>query len=248
MSASRPAIVASATSEDFAGDAWAAWQALAARPEIDPKRIGLVGHSEGGVIAPMLAAAHPEIAFVVMLAGTGVTGEQVLLAQTAALMKASGAPDDAIAANAAIQRQIFAILREEKTTARIVERLQTIQAPGPKEALAALVKQFSWPWMRYFALHDPAPALAKVRCPVLAIAGERDLQVLPDQNAPAIEKALKQGGNKDATVLRLPGLNHLLQPATSGLPVEYAQIETTIAPAALDAITAWIRARTGLAK
>ncbi|HSP91086.1 MAG TPA: alpha/beta fold hydrolase, partial [Vicinamibacterales bacterium] len=102
---------ASATSEDFAGDAWAAWQALGARPDIDPKRVGLVGHSEGGVIAPMLAAAHPEVAFVVMLAGTGVTGDQVLLAQAAAIMKASGAPDDAIAANAAIQRQVFAILR-----------------------------------------------------------------------------------------------------------------------------------------
>ncbi len=239
---------ASATSEDFAGDAWAAWQALAARPDIDPKRVGLVGHSEGGVIAPMLAAAHPEIAFVVMLAGTGVTGEQVLLGQAAAIMKASGAPDDAIAANAAIQRQVFAILREEKTTARIVERLQAIPVPGPKEASATLVKQSSSPWMRYFVLHDPAPALAKVRCPVLAIAGERDLQVLPGQNAPAIEKALKQGGNKDATVVRLPGLNHLLQPATTGLPAEYAQIETTIAPAALDAITTWIRERTGLAK
>jgi fermentation-respiration switch protein FrsA (DUF1100 family) len=196
----------------------------------------------------MLAAAHPEVAFVVMLAGTGVTGDQVLLAQAAAIMKASGAPDDAIAANAAIQGQVFAILREEKTTARIVERLQAIPVPGPREASAALVKQSSSPWMRYFVIHDPAPALAKVRCPVLAIAGERDLQVLPDQNAPAIERALKQGGNKDATVVRLPGLNHLLQPARTGLPAEYAQIETTIAPAALDRITTWILEQTGRSK
>ena len=118
----------------------------------------------------------------------------------------------------------------------------------PKDASAALVKQSSSPWMRYFVLHDPAPTLAKVRCPILAIAGERDLQVRPAQNAPAIEQALKHGGNTDATVVRLPGLNHLLQPATTGLPAEYAQIETTIAPAALDAITTWIRERTGLAK
>jgi len=239
---------ASATTEDFAGDAWAAWQTLSARPEIDPKRIGLVGHSEGGIIAPMLAAAHSEVAFVVMLAGTGVTGEQVMLAQAGAIMKASGAPDDAIAANTALQQQVFAVLREEKTAARIVERLQAIPVPGPKEASAALVTQSSSPWLRFFATYDPAPALAKVRCPVLAIAGERDLQVLPGQNAPAIDKALKQGGNKDATVARLPGLNHLLQTARTGLPAEYAQIEETMAPAALDAITDWITARTGLAK
>jgi hypothetical protein len=102
--------------------------------------------------------------------------------------------------------------------------------------------------MRYFALYDPAPALAKVRCPVLAITGELDLQVLPAQNLPAIGAALKQGGNTDHTVLELPGLNHLLQPAKTGLPAEYVQIETTMAPAALDMITAWIQKRTGLAK
>jgi pimeloyl-ACP methyl ester carboxylesterase len=102
--------------------------------------------------------------------------------------------------------------------------------------------------MRYFVLHDPAPALAKVRCPVLALGAELDLQVLPGQNLPAMEAALKQGGNKDVTVVRLPGLNHLLEPAKTGLPAEYAQIEETMAPAALDAVTAWIQARTGLAK
>jgi hypothetical protein len=238
---------ASATSEDFASDAWAAWQTLSARPGIDPKRTGLVGHSEGGIIAPMLAAAHPEIAFVVMLAGTGVTGEQVMLAQAAAIMKASGATDAAIASYTGLQKQIFTVLREETSMARIAERLSAIPA-GSKEASAALVKQSASPWLRFFATYDPAPALAKVRCPVLAIAGGLDLQVLPDQNVPAIEAALKQGGNTDYTVRRLPGLNHLLQTARTGLPAEYAQIEETMAPAALDAITAWIQARTGLAK
>jgi hypothetical protein len=239
--------LASATSEDFAGDAWAAWQALRSRPEIDPKRIGLLGHSEGGLIAPMLAAAHPEIAFVVMVGGPGVTGEQILLAQAAAIMKASGAPDAAAAANTAMQKQVFAILREETSMARIAERIGAIPA-GSKEASAALVKQAASPWMRFFVLYDPAPVLAKVRCPVLAIGAELDLQVLPEQNLPAIEAALKRSGNLDATVVRLPGLNHLLQPAKTGLPAEYAQIEVTIAPAALDLLTAWIQKRTGLAK
>ena len=239
---------AAATSEDFAGDAWAAWQTLSTRPGIDPKRVGLLGHSEGGIIAPMLAASHPEIAFVVMLAGPGVTGEQIMLRQAAAIMKASGASDDAIAAYTALQQQVFVILREEKTTTRIVERLQAIPVPGPKEASAAVVKQASSPWFRFSATYDPAPALTKVRCPVLAIAGELDLQVLPEQNLPTIGAALKQGGNQDHTVLELPGLNHLLQPAKTGLPAEYGQIETTIAPAALDTITTWIQKRTGLAK
>lgn len=235
------------TSEDFASDAWAAWQALRARPEIDARRVGLLGHSEGGLIAPMLAAAHPEIAFIVLVGGPGVPGEHVLFAQAAAIMKASGAPEAAVAANTALQKQVFAILREETSMARIAERVGAIPA-GSKEASAALVRQSASPWMRFFVLYDPAPTLAKVRCPVLAIGAELDLQVLPDQNLPAIEAALKQGGNRDATVVRLPGLNHLLQPAKTGLPTEYAQVEVTVSPAALDAVTTWILKRTGLAQ
>jgi hypothetical protein len=237
-----------ATSEDFAGDALAAWQFLGARREIDLRRTGLLGHSEGGLIAPMLAARTPGIAFVVMLAGPGVTGEQIMLRQAAIIMKANGASDAAIATNTELQQQIFTVLHEETATTRIVERLSAIPLPGPKEASAALVKQSSSPWMRYFALYDPAPALAKVTCPVLALAGELDLQVPVDQNLPVIEAALKKGGNKDYTVLRLPGLNHLFQTCKKGTPGEYAQIEETMSPVALDAIATWIRKRTGLEK
>ena len=235
-----------ATSEDFAGDALAAWEALRARTDIDPRRIGLLGHSEGGLIAPMLAARTPGIAFVVMLAGPGVTGEQIMLNQAALIMKANGASDAAIVANADVQKQIFTILREETATPRIIERLSAILVPGPKEASAALVKQSSSPWMRYFALYDPAPALAKVTCPVLAMGGELDLQVPVDQNLPAIEAALKKGGNKDYSVVRLPGLNHLFQTCKKGTPGEYVQIEETMSPVALDTIATWVRKRTGL--
>ena len=238
---------ASATSEDFAGDAWAAWQALGARTDIDRKRIGLLGHSEGGLIAPMLAAAHPEIAFIVLVGGPGVTGEQILLTQAELIATAMGAPPAAVAANAAIQKQVFAILKEETSQGRIAERISAIPV-GSKEASAALVQQSASAWMRFFVLYDPAPALKKVRCPVLAIGAERDLQVAPDQNLPAIEAALKAGGNANVTITRLPGLNHLLQPAKTGLPAEYAQIETTVAPAALDEITGWIQRQTGRAQ
>ena len=235
-----------ATSEDFAGDALAAWAVLRERKEIDPRRIGLLGHSEGALIAPMLAARTPGIAFVVMLAGPGVSGEQIMLKQGALIMKANGAPDEAIAANIDLQKQVFTILREETVPARIVERLSAIPVPGPKEASAALVKQSSSPWLRYFALYDPAPALEKVTCPVLAMGGELDLQVPVDQNLPVIEAALKKGGNKDYSVIRLPGLNHLFQTCKKGTPGEYVQIEETMSPVALDTIATWVRKRTGL--
>jgi hypothetical protein len=237
-----------ATSEDFAGDALAAWAVLRERKEIDPRRIGLLGHSEGALIAPMLAARTPGIAFVVMLAGPGVSGEQIMLKQGALIMKANGAPDEAIAANIDLQKQVFTILREETVPARIVERLSAIPVPGPKEASAALVKQSSSPWLRYFALYDPAPALEKVTCPVLAMGGELDLQVPVDQNLPVIEAALKKGGNKDYSVIRLPGLNHLFQTCKKGTPGEYVQIEETMSPVALDTIATWVRKRTGLDK
>jgi hypothetical protein len=237
-----------ATSEDFAGDALAAWQFLRARREIDTRHIGLLGHSEGGLIAPMLAARTPGIAFVVMLAGPGVTGEQIMLKQAALIMKASGASDAAIAANTDLQRQIFTILHEETATPRVIERLGAIPVPGPKEASDRLVKQWSSPWMRYFAVYDPAPALENVTCPVLAMGGELDLQVPVDQNLPVIEAALKKGGNKDVTVVRLPGLNHLFQTCKTGTPAEYAKIEETMSPVALDTIGTWIRQRTGLNK
>jgi len=239
---------AAATSEDFAGDALAAWQFLRARREIDTRHIGLLGHSEGGLIAPMLAARTPGIAFVVMLAGPGVTGEQIMLKQAALIMKANGASDAAIAANTDLQKQIFTILREETAAPRIIERLSAIPVPGPKEASDRLVKQSSSPWMRYFALYDPAPALAKVICPVLALAGELDLQVPVDQNLPVIEEALKKSGHKDYSVVRLPGLNHLFQACKTGTPAEYAQIEETMSPVALDTIGTWIRKKTGLEK
>ena len=240
---------ASATSEDFAGDAWAAWQALAARPEIDPKRIGLVGHSEGGRHRADAGRGAPGDR---LRGHAGRDGRHRRSGHDRAGRghhegerrarrrdrrqrghTASGLRDPARGENDGAHRRATA----GDPRARPERGLAGARASSPRR-----------PGCGTSLLHDPAPALAKVRCPVLAIAGERDLQVLPDQNAPAIEKALKQGGNKDATVVRLPGLNHLLQPATTGLPAEYAQIETTIAPAALDAITTWIRARTGLAK
>ena len=235
-----------ATSLDFASDASAAVDFLNTRPEIDSKKIGLCGHSEGGIIAPMVATTRAGIAFVVLMAGTAVTGEQVLYAQSAALIKASGGSDTVVQQNREVQKKIFDILRAEKDPQAAVPKLKEALAGVPNAD--AQIEQSNNPWFRFFVFYDPEPALEKLKVPILAIDGEKDKQVLADQNLPVIEAALKKGGNPDYTVRRLPGLNHLFQTAQTGGVGEYAKIEETMSPVALDLITTWVRQRTGLEK
>lgn len=232
---------AAATSQDFAVDAEAALEFLKQRPEIDPRRIGLIGHSEGGIVAPMVAARRAETAFVVLLAGTGVTGEQVMLSQAEAMAKAAGAPPQAIEQNAAMQKRIFALMKEESDPQKLAEKLAGVLPAGPQGD--AQIRQLTSPWFRFFLTYDPALALEKTKCPVLALNGELDLQVVSALNLPPIEAALRKGGNKDVRIERLPGLNHLFQPAKTGLVNEYAQIEETMSPKVLDLIANWIRER-----
>ena len=110
----------------------------------------------------------------------------------------------------------------------------------PEAQIGPTIKQLTSPWVRYFIAYDPAPALRKVKCPVLAINGEKDVQVPPKQNLPAIRKALEEGGNQHAEAGELPGLNHLFQTAKTGLPSEYGEIEETMSPAAMEKIASWI--------
>lgn len=243
------------TTLDFATDVLSGIDFLKTRPEIDPLRIGLIGHSEGGLIAPIVASQSKDVAFIVMLAGTGVNGEEILYEQGAAILKASGATPAAIRAKTADQKKMFAVLRAEKDQdearrqleAFLMEEVaklpedQRLKAAG---SLKAQLAQITSPWFRTFLTLDPAVFLRKVSCPVLAINGELDLQVLPTQNLPAIEKALRDGGNKDYTLERLPNLNHLFQTAKTGSPTEYASIEETISPAVLETIATWISQRT----
>jgi pimeloyl-ACP methyl ester carboxylesterase len=233
-----------ATSADFASDAESAFEFLKGRKEIDAKRIGLAGHSEGAIIAPMIAARRADVAFIVLMAGTAVTGEEVLYAQGRAIALASGAPESAAAQQNQIQKKMFDIVKSGNDPAEAEKKLRA--AFGESKAMEAQIRQVNGPWFRYFLTYDPAPALAKVRCPVLAVNGEKDVQVLPDQNLPAIEAALKKGGNTDFRIVRLPGLNHLFQTAKTGSPQEYAVIEETMAPAALETVSAWIREKAGL--
>ena len=243
-----------ATTEDFAGDVQAGVEYLKTRTEINPKQIGLIGHSEGGVIAPLVASRTTDVAFIVLLAGTGLTGEQVLYLQGAAVLKTMGATAEQLAQQRELQELLFRVVREEKDNAAAEKKMRHALAEAtakwaakdkkaPKELESALegqVKTLLSPWFRFFLAYDPAVALRKVQCPVLVLNGEKDVQVAARENTEAIEKALKAGGNKDYTIKILPKLNHMFQTCETGAVSEYGKIEETMAPAALEAISDWI--------
>lgn len=235
-----------ATSVDFSDDAEGAFDYLRARKEIDPKRTGLLGHSEGGIVAPMVAARRDDVAFLVLLAGTAVPGADVMTAQGEAILRAMGAPEAARAQNRQTQERLFEAVRTTPDPDELRQKAAAALEAMPEAQRAAQLRQITGPWMRFFITYDPAPVLRRVKCPVLAIFGEKDLQVLPEQNAPVLEAALREGGNTRVEVRRLPGLNHLLQPAALGTPQEYAMIEQTMDPQALDLIAGWLRRAAGL--
>ncbi len=247
-----------ATSENYAEDVLAGVAFLKGRKEINPRQIGLIGHSEGGMIAPIAAVRSKDVAFIVMMAGMGQTGTDVILMQGDLLQKASGSDPEMIAQVRKAFEQIFAILKAEKDNAAtekkireaVVSQMATM-TEAQKKAFApvlgtinAQMKMYVSDWFRYFLLFDPGPTLAKVRIPVLAIVGEKDLQVPPQENLVLIEAALKKGGNKNYTILLMPGLNHLFQTAKTGSPSEYGVIEETVSPTALQTISDWILKQT----
>jgi hypothetical protein len=243
-----------ATTADFATDVESAIAYLKTRKEINKKEIGLIGHSEGGVIAPMVAARSKDVAFIVMLAGTGIPGDKLLLLQQELIAKADGASEEELEKSLKINAELYKLVINSKNEKKLEGDLSAVvkksidsddfikvPAGTTEEAfINATIKPLTTPWMQYFIKYDPAPALSKVKCPVLVLNGSHDLQVPPSANLPAIEKALKKGGNKNVTVMELPGLNHLFQESKTGAPSEYADIEQTFSPLALDAMTKWI--------
>jgi uncharacterized protein len=241
-----------ATTADFADDAQKALAFLRARPEVDPSRAGLLGHSEGAMVAALVASRSTDAAFAVLLAETGVNGEQVLVEQIAQVARVSGMDAAFAAQQRALQQAIFAVIKGENDPAAARRKLEEVLAPALAQvpeaqrgaALKGQIDDALSPWMRSFLTYDPLPALRAVKCPVLALFGGKDLQVTPAQNAGPVEAALKEGGHADQSVRVLPGLNHLFQTAGTGSPTEYAAIEETMAPAALTAVSEWIVART----
>ncbi len=232
---------ATATTADFADDAEAGLAYLETRAEIDRHKIGLVGHSEGGMIAPLIAARNSSVAFIVMMAGPGVPGDELLVEQTLLISEANGQTPETAEKAAGEERIILSLVKDETDSAALEKKLrEQLTGQVPEAQIGAAIKSTSSPWFRYFISYDPAATLRKVKCPVLAIVGSKDLQVPPEQNIPAIRKALEDAGNQKFEIDELPGLNHLFQTAKTGSPAEYAQIEETISPIALEKIAAWV--------
>jgi uncharacterized protein len=249
--------VNSVTSNDFADDALSGVAYLKNRKDVDEKHIGLIGHSEGGIVAPIAAAKSTDVAFIVMLAGTGVPGRDIILRQQDDIAAATGVSAELRAFNKKTTREMLIILNNEPDNGvaetkirsywekekslldqKIVAELNAVEKQGL--SFENGLRMMLTPWSRYFLTYDPAIALKKVACPVLAIIGEKDVQVAPDVNIPAIGQALKAGGNTTCTVKMLPGLNHLFQECETGALSEYARIEQTFSPIALACIGDWL--------
>jgi pimeloyl-ACP methyl ester carboxylesterase len=244
-----------ATTADFASDVESAVKFLQHHFVVNPTKIGLMGHSEGGVIAPMVAAnSTNSIAFIVLLAGTGIKGDSLLLLQQALIAQAEGMNPTLLKENQQLNRELFQLVNlhdDEKVLNDAVDAYFE-QHPLNTELLAetgqtssefqqALRAQLLNPWMRYFLRLDPQIALKKITCPVLAINGSKDLQVPATQNIPAIKNAVESNGNKHVTVEILSNLNHLFQTCTTGSLSEYATIEETFSPDALKVIEKWLK-------
>ncbi len=232
-----------ATTLDFVEDVRSELGWLAARPEIDKRAIGVLGHSEGGLIAPIVASKDDRARFIVMLAGPAMTGEQILYAQQALIARVGGASEAKIQRERTASEQLYKRLRVARTDAEADAAIDAFVAADPQERAEreAARKLLRSRWLRTFLVLDPVPYLSRVRVPVLALSGERDLQV-PKDNLPLLERAFQRGGNRDATVKLLPGINHLFQHCTTGAPGEYSTIEETFAPEALQLVTDWLAA------
>ncbi|WP_299702962.1 alpha/beta fold hydrolase [uncultured Pontibacter sp.] len=245
----------SATTQDFATDAQAAYTFLKGHKEVNAKKIGLLGLSEGALIAAKVAAANKDVAFVVLMAGSAVPGTELLVAQNEAIFSAAGIPDQTLQKLLKMRRAQFETAASEGDVDVASKKIRTIEQEAKAQFTAqeiqqlglsaqsenSLVAQLSSPWMRYYLAYDPAPTLRQLKMPVLALNGSKDLQVPAAANLAATQKALKASGNKHYTVKELPGLNHLFQTANTGLHTEYAAIEETMAPVALETISAWIK-------
>ncbi|MBI5500211.1 MAG: alpha/beta fold hydrolase [Deltaproteobacteria bacterium] len=250
------------TMQDMAQDAAAGAEALAAQPDIDPDRIGALGHSQGATVAALAAGRSIRIRFVVHLAGMGLPGAEILVIQEGLIFAAAGVPAEPIAALQEVHRRLHALLLDPaadpaalRDAARAVVAGQFaiaadhLGAPAHEVTDAELdhaIAVWQAPSTMDLIRFDPVPALRDVRVPFLALNGTRDLQVPCDQDLEAVEQILLEAGNPDVTIQALEGLNHAFQPAVTGNIDEYEQIATTFDPAALELIIDWIRAHTGL--
>jgi len=247
-----------ATTEDFTNDAIAAVDFLKKQPFVDEKKIGLLGHSEGGIEAPMAASISNDIAFIILMSGSGVNGGEIILEQQKLNLKIAGASDYVIKGNEELQEKINNALRDDKDLESIRNDLtdfeekdfqnlsQDVKASIQdkdafiKSKVQTQITIFNSPWFRYFVKYDPIPALENVKVPVLMTFGELDMQVSVVQNKTKMEEALKRGGNNNYKSIVFPKANHLYQEAKTGSPNEYADLPKEFVPGFLDTISEWI--------
>jgi dipeptidyl aminopeptidase/acylaminoacyl peptidase len=232
-----------ATTDNFASDVEAQIEFLKNRPDIDKKRIGLLGHSEGGVVAPLVASRRKDVAFVVMLAGVGIDMFDLMIEQDSLIMKADKESKSKIDESIRMNTKLYKILRTEKDSAAAADKMEKViggEFNYNDQIVKSTIDFLGSPWMRWYANYNPAVALRKVKCPLLAINGDKDLQVIAETNLPAIDKALKDGGNKRYEIKTLPGLNHLFQPCKKCTVGEYKDIEQTMDTSAIHAVSEWM--------
>jgi len=247
-----------ATTPILATDVEAAVNYLLTRKDIDKKKIGLIGHSEGGIIAPMVAAKRKDVRYIVLMAGTGIKGAELLLRQQELIGKAAGMTEDQLAKTYSNNKGAFDLVLNSNDETALRSSLndyflKLLKDTPPEEKPSGVsdetlvkqqLEQYANPWFVYFLKYDPSLILKKVNCPVLALNGSKDLQVPPRENLSAIKSSLESGGNKKVTVREYPNLNHLFQECKTGYPGEYGQIEQTISPQVLNEISAWILKQT----
>ncbi|MFZ1799642.1 MAG: alpha/beta fold hydrolase [Chitinophagaceae bacterium] len=246
------------TTMDFANDVLAGIQYLLQRKDVDKNKIGLIGHSEGGLIAPIVFTKWPQLAFIVSLAGPGVPGADILLRQQTDPLKGN-ISDSAFNSFFTLTKNTFELIQQnkDKPDSIILDKIKTYYAGWKQSTPASLqaevhantaspedyAKQVSGelkPWLKYFITTDPADYWSKVKCPVLALDGDKDIQVYAEQNIPAIQAALQKAGNKKVTTKIFPGLNHLFQHCTKCTVEEYAELTETISPEVLETISTWL--------
>ncbi len=254
--------IVTSTSEDFADDALAGIHFLQGRPDIRDDRIGILGHSEGGIVAPIAATKSDDVAYIILMAGSSVPGDEILFAQAEMELVVGGATPERLRKKRELQAAIFHAVRTDDgwdiARGHVEAELREAIDNAPEASVAALgdveayirtttdaaIAGVQNEWFRSFIDFDPADALQEVTIPVLALFGEKDLQVPANLNLPAMEQALREGGNRDFSVEVIPSANHLFQQAVSGSVTEYSTLPKEFAPGFLERITSWISKRT----
>jgi pimeloyl-ACP methyl ester carboxylesterase len=246
---------------DVASDALAAVRYLKSREDIDHRWIGLCGHSQGGIVAPLCASQSDDISFLICLSGTGLPGDVVFLAQQRAVSRTEGATEAGWQEDLGNLQKLVSLIRAQVDRAELEPVVRAMiskqidkQTEGMDSAIGkkssaleskvdCILSGYNTPWFRSFLDYDPRPALAKVKCPVLLIFGELDLQVPAEENRQAMVQALLQGRHNDFSIKTFPGANHLFQTAVTGSPAEYEQLGREFVPGFLDFISDWISRR-----